>query len=235
MMTAMNTPPRRYGRPARRPPPTWTILVPTLGQRADLFARLLNALLPQLDPHAGSVRVLGWWSHGTPTIGAIRDQLLSGAGTDYVSFVDDDDLVPGDYVDQVTAALRSRPDHVGFKVEYSIDGVRQEVIDHSLRYGRWGRSRTGLFRDITHIDPVRTSLARRGRFDVVQPGRAEDQAWVNQVRPHLRTETYVDAVMYHYLWSPKVSAWQRPDLIRPVGARPEIGHPHFAWHPGCGR
>lgn len=233
-MTVMITPPRRYGRTSRALP-TWTILVPTLGQRAPLFARLLDTVLPQLDAHEGRVRVLGWWSHGRPSIGAIRDRLLAAADTDYVSFVDDDDLVAADYVDRVAAAFKQRPDHVGFRVEYCIDGVRQEIIDHSLRYGRWGRGRRGLFRDVTHIDPVRADLARRARFDVVRAGHAEDHAWVRQVRGHLKTETYVDAVMYHYLWSRQVSAWERPDLIVATGTRPVVDHPLFAWHPGCQR
>jgi glycosyltransferase involved in cell wall biosynthesis len=216
-----------------RTPPTWTILVPTLGQRADLFARLLTVLLPQLDDHGGRVRLLCWWSHGYPSIGVIRDRMLAHARSEYVSFVDDDDLVPDYYVAEVVAALQSRPDHVGFKVEYSRDGVVREVIDHSLRYRRWGRNRRGLFRDVTHIDPVRLDVARRGRFAVVHPGQAEDHAWVDQVRRFMRTEEYVDKVMYHYLWSSQVSAWQRPDLIRPVGVRPVFDHPLFAWHPGC--
>ncbi len=214
--------------------PTWTILVPTLGVRAPLFARLLTVLLPQLDAHGGRVRMLGWWSHGTPTIGAIRDRLLAAAGTDYVSFVDDDDLVPGDYVDRVAWAMKQHPDHIGFKVEYCIDGVRAAIIDHSLRYRRWGRNRQGLYRDVTHIDPIRTDLARRASFDVVPAGTAEDQPWVRQIRGHLRTEAYVDAVMYHYLWSQETSAWQRPDLIVETGTRPVIDHPLFAWHPECG-
>lgn len=225
---------RQYGR-AARVAPTWTILVATLGERAELFARLLAAVLPQLDVHGGRVRMLGWWSHGTPSIGAIRDRLIGAADTDYVSFVDDDDLVPAYYVDEIVAALGRWPDHVGFKLQYCIDGVEQELVDHSLRHGRWGRSRArGLFRDITHIDPVRTKHARRARFDVVPAGQAEDQAWVHQMRGHLRTEAYVDRVLYHYLWSQQTSAWQRPDLIRAVGVRPVIEHPSFSWHPECG-
>ncbi len=215
-------------------PQTWTILIPTLGERSELFARLLAVVLPQTEPYGGRVRVLGWWSHGTPSIGVIRDALLQRAGTDYVSFVDDDDLVPAYYVDQVMDAIADRPDHVGFQVEYLKEGRSVELIDHSLRHGRWGRNRrVGLFRDITHIDPIRTTLARRASFDLVPAGVAEDEQWVFQVRRHVRTETYIPHVMYHYLWSEKVSAWRRPDLIRPVGVRPTVAHPHFSWHPEC--
>lgn len=209
----------------------WTILVPTLGQREALFERLLAVLLPQLDEYAGAVRVLAYRNNGSPPIGDIRDALLAAAESDYVSFVDDDDLVPEYYVAEVVQALASRPDHVGFKIEYYENGELKEIVDHSLRHGRWHRNTEGqLVRDFTHIDPVRTELALRGSFFVPRHGRAEDRVWVKQVRPHLATEAYVDKIMYSYLWREDTSAWQRPQDIVPVPGRPEIDHPYFAWH-----
>jgi hypothetical protein len=212
--------------------PTWTILVPTLGQREHLFARLLGVLLPQLDEHEGRVRVLAWRNNGQPPISEIRDALLAAAGSDYVSFIDDDDLVPEYYVAEVVRALAERPDHVGFKIEYSTDDQHREIVDHSLRWGKWGRTHDGrLHRDVTHIDPVRTDIAVLGRFRV-RPGRAEDRVWVKQVRRHLATEVYIDKIMYYYLYREDTTAWREPEAIKHVAGRPVIEHPHFAWHPG---
>jgi hypothetical protein len=213
------------------PAPTWTILVPTLGQREQLFMRLLGVLLPQLDEHEGRVRVLAWRNNGSPSISEIRDSLLASAGTDYVSFVDDDDLIPEYYVAEIVRAIAERPDHVGFKLEYTTDDEHREIVDHSLRWGSWGRTADGqLYRDVTHIDPIRTDLALRSRFSV-RPGRAEDRVWVKRVRAHLSTEVYIDKIMYHYLWRSDVTAWQEPQKIRQVIGRPVIDHPFFAWHP----
>lgn len=215
---------------ARQLAPTWTILVPTLGQREHLFLRLMGVLLPQLDAHEGRVRVLAWRNNGQPSISEIRDTLLETAGSDYVSFVDDDDLVPEYYVAEVVNAIATRPDHVGFRLEYSTDDQHREIVDHSLKWGGWGRTHDGkLFRDVTHIDPVRRDLAVRARF-AVRRGRAEDRVWVRKVRQHLATEVYVDKVMYFYEWRENVTAWQRPDEIVPVYGRPEIDHPYFSWH-----
>ncbi len=211
--------------------PTWTILVPTLGQREHLFTRLLGVLLPQLDEHGGRVRVLAHRNNGQPPIGEIRDALLAAAGTDYVSFIDDDDLVPEYYVAEIVNALAERPDHVGFKIEYTTDGEHGEIVDHSLRWGKWGRTPEGqLHRDITHIDPIRTDIAQRASF-AVRPGRAEDRVWVKRVRQHVSTEKYIDKIMYFYLWRRDTTAWQEPHKIRRVDGCPYIDHPHFAWHP----
>jgi len=209
----------------------WTILVPTIGQREALFGRLMSVLLPQLDEHDGAVRVLAWRNNGQPALGEIRDGLVADSGSEYVSFVDDDDLVPEYYVAEVVAALADRPDHVGFKIEYSTNGVGREVVDHSLRHGKWHRTAEGeLVRDFTHIDPVRREHALAGSFQTYRPNRAEDRHWVKQVRGRLITEAYVDKIMYHYLWDESITAWQRPAWIVPVIGRPQIDHPFFAWH-----
>lgn len=213
--------------------PTWTILIPTVSARAQLFRRLLSFLLPQVT-EAGDdrVRVVAWRNDGDPRLAEIRDAMVATAETDYVSFIDDDDLVSTDFVRQILPALDERPDHVGFQVEYTTDGAGREIVDHSLRHGRWHRTHAGqLVRDFTHIDPVRTELARRGRFATAKPNRPEDRVWVKQVRPFLATEAYIDKILYYYLHVPASSAWPRESGRAPTGyPRPVIEHPHFFWH-----
>lgn len=214
--------------------PTWTILVPTIPRRDHLFRRLLDVLLPQLDAHEGRVRVRAWRNEGSPRLAEIRDQLLAEADTEYVSFVDDDDLVPAYFVKRIVEALDSRPDKVGFKLEYFRDGEFCEVVEHRLERYKWGRDELGqLYRDLTHLDPIRADLARLGQFARAKPGRAEDRIWVKQVRTHLRTEVHIDEVMYHYYWVPEDSAWNR--VGGALGAGPAVladpEHPLFSWHP----
>jgi hypothetical protein len=218
-------------------PPTWTILVPTIPARATLFARLMDRLLPQLDAHEGRVTVLAWRNTGHPHLGALRDALVIAAPGEYVSFIDDDDLVPEYYVAEVVAALAGRPDHVGFQLEYTTESggeqVGREIVDHSLRHGRWHRNAEGqLVRDFTHIDPLRRDIALRGHFGRAKRGRAEDRMWVKQLRGWLGTEAYIDKIMYHYLWSHEGSSWG-PDrkVVAVPGPMPLIVHPLLFWHP----
>lgn len=214
--------------------PTWAILIPTIGQRDALFKRLLERLLPQLDEYAGAVRVLAYWNNGGPTLGEIRDSLIeAAAGADYVSFIDDDDMVPEYFVAEAMRALETRPDTIGFKVAYYVDGAFGEICDQSLRHQSWHRNAEGvLCRDITHVAPIRQTIAAAGRFARARRHRAEDRVWVKQVRPFTSTEVYVDKIMYEYLYSHEGSSWQRKNAVKPVGSRPAIDHPHFAWHEG---
>lgn len=200
--------------------------------------RLMDRVLPQLDEHEGRVRVLAWRNAGRPSLGELRDGMIAYAdASEYVSFIDDDDLVPDYYVAEVVKAIAGRPDHVGFQLEYTTEQggeqVGREIVDHSLRHGRWHRNCEGqLVRDFTHIDPIRREIALNGQFARAKRGRAEDRMWVKQVRGWLRTEAYIDKIMYHYLWSHEGSSWG-PDrkVARAEGPRPEIEHRYFEWHP----
>lgn len=217
--------------------PTWSILVPTLGERRPLFERLMRGLLYQLDPYEGRVQVVAWYNDGSPPLPEIRHRLVNDCTSDYVSFVDDDDLVAPDFVQQVMTALDGRPDYVGFQVQCYSDGRPTGIAYHSLKYGRWTNERGRFFRDISHINPMRTSVARTADFRRARQGRAEDRIWVDQVRRSrlLRTEVVIDRILYHYLYSTSRtggvgSRWERPHLITPGRTgRSALVHPQLIW------
>lgn len=219
-------------------PPTWTILVPTLGQRAELLCQMLDGLLPQVDEHDGRVKVLAYWDNGQVDIATKKQALLDAAGTDYLSFVDDDDTVSDDYVAAVLDALDSWPDYVGLKLQVYQDGKPLVLSHHSLRHGGWLNEGAPYFRrDITCANPMRTLIAKAARFTGPKRGQAEDVHWVAQLRGKLRTEVFVDRVLYHYWWVPSQSTWIEPDrMIRSHddAGRPwqplQVGSPNFAWH-----
>jgi len=218
--------------------PTWSILVPTLGERHPLFERLMRGLLPQTEAYEGRVQVIGWWNNGTPSLPEIRQRLLLSTRTDYVSFVDDDDLVSTHYVDEVMAALGTRPDYVGFQVQCYSDGHPTAVSYHSLEHGRWVNRKDRYLRDISHINPMRTEIARSADFRKARRGGAEDRAWADQLRRggRLKAEVTIPRIMYHYLYSTSRepglgSRWKLPRAITPGGERSAIDHPHFSWSP----
>jgi len=218
--------------------PTWTILVPTLGQRGEYLCQMLDGLLPQVD-RARGVKVLAYWDNGEVDVATKKQALLEAADTDYVSFVDDDDTVSDDYVSAITKALALRPEYVGLKLQVYKDGLPYALSHHSLSHGTWlDVGADHLRRDITCANPIRTDLARTAKFIGAPLGQPEDRHWVAQLRGRLRLEVFVDRILYHYWWNPSMSAWVDPtaqirrfddngDPWRPL----DIGSPNFAWHP----
>jgi hypothetical protein len=237
--------------------PTWSILVPTLGERRALFERLLDGLMPQVARQDGRVQVVAWHNNGRPSLPEIRQRMVLAAETEYVSFVDDDDLVAPDYVAEVAGALDAaivpctcralteggghshgcrywRPDYVGFQLQCYSNGHPTGIAHHSLAFTRW-RNMPGRYeRDISHINPMRTSIARRADFRTTRAGGAEDRAWADQLRRMraLRTEVVIPRILYHYLHvTPDKSTgsrWKNPRLIR-AGSRSNVVHPYFTW------
>lgn len=214
--------------------PVWTVLVPTLGERRPLFKRLMAGLMPQVDQHGGAVRVAGWYNNGAPSLPKIRQSMVEAAESEYVSFVDDDDVVSSNYVDAVMSALATRPDYVGFQVQCYSNGAPTGIAYHSLEFDRWRNLRGRYERDISHINPIRASLARRADFRMVGGGRAEDRAWADQLRRGrvLRTQVVIPEILYHYLHTTPDHAtgsrWRDPRAIRP-GARATVDSPNFTW------
>lgn len=214
--------------------PTWAILVPTIGERRELFGRLMDGLIPQTLKHDGRVRVHGWFNNGRPSLPEIRQRMVRAAGTEYVSFVDDDDVVAPYFVDEVMAALAGRPDYVGFQVQCYSDGAPTAISYHDLTHGRWENQRHRHLRDISHINPIRTTLALTADFSRARRGQPEDRVWADQLRrgKKLREQVVIDRIMYHYLYRPKRSTagsrW-RPVLSRFGSVRPEVVHPYFTW------
>jgi hypothetical protein len=82
---------------------------------------------------------------------------------------------------------------VGFIVAYYVDGwLRREFI-HSLEYSYWG-----LQRDISHLNPMKTEIARLGRFEGSDANC--DYNWACQVRSAglCKTQAFVEDRLYHY-------------------------------------
>lgn len=216
--------------------PTLTILIPTLGQRRELFARLLRGLMPQVDAARGRVKVIAFWDNGETALADKRQALVEAVDTDYLCFVDDDDTVADDYVTSILAALTSRPDMVGLWMMVHRDGKPHRRAELSLVHDSWFNGPRYYCRDITHENPMRSDIAKAADFRLRTDG-PEDSAWSAQLRGKLTTQVMVDRVLYHYWWVPSQSAWKIRDRIRPTNphGRPwppsPLDSPHFRWHP----
>ena len=200
----------------------WSILIASHHTRHEKLAGLLDLLAPQIVPE---VEAVVYWNTGALPVAAYRAALLDDAQGEWVSFVDDDDRVPSCYVADILVALDDDPDQVGFEVEFNdIDGSVFKPGSyrafHSLKHKRWYQKGQTFYRDISHLNPVRTVIARQGSYG--KAGRSEDVAWADSIRGLVESEVYIPKILYHY-------DYRRPDPGTP--GQPPVLPEGFRFHP----
>lgn len=201
-----------------------SILIATLGRRRASFNRLLDTLLPQIENK--NIEVLAYWNNGETSIGEIRQALLEDARGEYVCFIDDDDLVPDWYCDEILQALGE--DYVGFELELFNEEKKMPRVFHSIKYSTWHQDAAGYYRGVTHLNPIKRELALLGDFG--KRGIGEDESWSRSVTPHVKTENYIDRIMYYYYHSKQNTAFGGEERIPQRHLRAEINHPQFRYH-----
>jgi glycosyltransferase involved in cell wall biosynthesis len=185
-----------------------SILICTIPSRTKELERLMARLRPQLPDtydYDGNLDVEVIVHEelanrdGGPTIGANRQALLNDAAGDYVCFVDDDDYVSQDYVEQILKAIESEPDCVGIKGHYYDSPGREipQLMFHSKRFEKWAEHLPVFERTPNHLNPVRRELALQVGYHDLMAG--EDHKYSNRLNPLLKTEVMIEKPIYIYL------------------------------------
>ncbi len=211
--------------------PVWTILIPTIGERRESLKRLLDRLLPQVEQACGAVTVEALWNNGERSIAEVRQDLVEHATSEFVSFVDDDDMVSDRYVELILPLLSLDIDYVGFQAEIMIDGAPVPVLI-SLQYEGWMDSPRVFYRDINHLNPIRRTIALLADFR--RGSGYEDRVWAQQLRGRLSAEreAYIGTTMYVY--TPTVDGFTfRQTPPRPGFDRLDVDSPYFSWVEPC--
>jgi glycosyltransferase involved in cell wall biosynthesis len=173
---------------------TWDVLICTIPHRHKTLLELLSDLDRQWQSGFGA---LLFYDNLENAYGDKTRVLVEASRADYVSCIDDDDLLAPDGVARVMAALESKPDYVGFPVRWTQDGSPRIPVEHSLRHGGWSDSPEMLKRDITQFNPIRRELALLGEWE----GHYEaERRWGDRVRETglCVTEAWLPDPVYYY-------------------------------------
>ncbi len=208
--------------------PRLSVLIPTLARRQHKFLHLLGILLPQCEAVPGQVEVVALQNQGEELLEQYRERLLHEARGDYLCFVDDDDMVAPHYVADILDVLRYDPDVVGWR--HLNHGTPGHYTDVSIVLQPGDRD-GGYQRRFTHMNPVRSSLAKQGTFLRGGYGyTGEDMVFVHSVLPLLKYEVALARPVYDYRWSGMDSTQTGPQP-KPDGPheRPGIASSCFRW------
>lgn len=180
-------------------PPILTIGLPTVVGREKLFSELHDEVKRQAE--GKPVEIIVALDNKEISIGKKRQNILEQAAGDYIVYIDDDDWIAVDYVDQLLAATEQKPDCIGFKIECTRNGRRPTIASASIRWGDWADGVGGFSHVRTPYQktPIKRALALCAGFPDMRYG--EDRVYSNRVYPLLKTEVYLDKILYYYRFS----------------------------------
>lgn len=180
-----------------------SILIPTVEGREKSLNKLLSYLKWQIDFVGASdkVQIVTEWDKKEMTIGQKRNVLLSKATGLYSWMIDDDDTISDNAIELILKAAEDGSDCIGFKELCIMDNKTVKTSNFSLQYKRWDVKAQMLHR-FDHVrtpfckTPIKTELAKSVKYR--DERYQEDEHYANDIKPLLKTESYIDEFIYIY-------------------------------------
>lgn len=178
-----------------------TIAIPTIETRRHKFAALLSAIEVQIEACKAEelVEVIFEIDNKEISIGAKRQKLINRASGKYLVQIDDDDTIARYFVAEVLKATESDADCIGYYEQIhhnrklSIITNRAKEWSDKMAFGA-DFVRTPFFKN-----PIKTEICKMVGCADLRFG--EDEDFAKRVKPHIKTEHFIDKIMYHYRYS----------------------------------
>ena len=179
--------------------PLLSILIPTIPARDQKLRGLLSAIDIQIADR-NDVELLVLRDSRGMTIGEKRNCMISIARGEYVTFVDDDDAVAGDYVSTIVDGLvAEKPDVLCYLVQVEGHGGKRLCrYDPKLRDANHQRE---YHRKPNHLMVWRREVALKESFPPIQTG--EDTLWADKMVAHISRVTIIEKILYTYRFDPR--------------------------------
>lgn len=204
-----------------------SMLVPSIEERRGNFLkRILGELDGQIAPYREEVEVLTIIDNREASIGSKRNQLLKMASGEFLVFIDDDDRIAPEYLDEIMAVIRSsdKLDCIVYDCICEITGWAGEVTNTLYcKYGieyEYTNDGAGNWRGKpAHTMVWRSSIAKRHAYKHVSAG--EDVDWVKRACVEIQDQHRIDKVLYYYDNDVRLSTSKR-------GTKWRLDHPEEA-------
>lgn len=193
----------------------WSILIPTLDSRTEIFTELYKELLKQIEEHKlyHKVEVLFFKDNKQHTVGDKRNALITVAKGKYTSFIDDDDQIHKNYVKMIYNKLLKNPDCVSLTGLISIDGKKEKKFIHSLKYKRWFELWGVYYRPPNHLNPIKKEITSKFKF--INKNNGEDKQWSMEIQKYgaLKTQEEIEEPYYFYNFKTDFTETQKVDSL----------------------
>lgn len=181
-----------------------SICIPTIVGREDQCEALTNKINKQIeDIGAGKdIELIVDKDNKEVSIGVKRQRMYEAAKGLYTVQIDDDDDIASNYVRAVYLATFSDADCIGYLEECLIDN-RLFYSKFSKGCKNWHQLRNPIngityYRTPFHKTPIKTDLCIQTGVKDMRFG--EDENFSKRIFPKLRSEIFINQVMYFYHW-----------------------------------
>lgn len=192
-----------------------SILILSIPSRTESVTALMKKLEGQLG-NRRSVEILVLTDNRSQSISEKRNVLLRAARGQFVCFMDDDDGIANDYIDQLLQAVKKNPsvDCVSFNQFCSLDGEPMNVeFGIGNPHGQLWRTQEGMLGDIKrppyHMCLWRREIAQSEEFRPMYGANgqsSEDIDWLMRLYPKVQTEYHINSPLHMYIYNSNTTA-----------------------------
>ena len=125
------------------------------------------------------------------------------AAGDYIIYIDDDDEVVPDFINEILIGCNSGADTVTYNMEQSTDDKFDRKIVFSLDAGKNHRHGSFYLYLPNHTCAIKRELALKVEFENIN--LSEDHKWAEALREYLKTEYHINKVLYYYKFNRQTS------------------------------
>lgn len=186
-----------------------SILVCSVLNRRNTFLPSILEELNKQTQDKTDVEVIVMIDNKTRMLGIKRNDLVNVAQGDYITFVDDDDKLSPDYVDELLDAIDEcgGADVINFVVNVSLNGGAFKPCYYSVNHGHDFNKEYSYHRLPNHIMCIKRQLCIDTPYKPILYG--EDSAFSKELAPKIKTEFNISKILYEYHYNSNTTETQQ--------------------------
>ena len=177
-----------------------SILIGTVPSRINYFyPRIMNELLRQVGGRE-DVEIIALFDNKKRTIGKKRQEMIDISQGQYITFIDDDDRIAENYIEEIMRAIYENDDVdcIVYEVLCCIEGGLKKHCKYSVKfeYGDIKEDGTEWRGKPAHTMVWKSEIVKKHQYSDVAHG--EDIDWVKRAYHDITQEVSIDKVLYYY-------------------------------------
>lgn len=176
-----------------------SILIPTLPLRIDSYTSLIKNISEQIKKNnlEDKVQILTFLDTKELSVGEKRNILLRSSVGKYVCFIDDDDIISEDYLQEIFNGISHDVDCITFLGEYVEQGFKKDFVISTMNRDNYNEPNC-FYRLPNHLCPVKREIALSCLFSNKNYG--EDSDYASKINKYIKNEYHIRKKLYFYMY-----------------------------------